>query len=53
MAKYRAYLLERPDLLALVPELRGRTLACWCAPLLCHAEVLAVLADSGTVTEVS
>jgi hypothetical protein len=23
MAKYRAYLLERPDLLALVPELRG------------------------------
>ncbi|MFJ9899273.1 DUF4326 domain-containing protein [Streptomyces sp. NPDC091280] len=47
MAKYRAYLLARPDLLALVPELRGRTLACWCAPLLCHAEVLADLADAG------
>ncbi|MFJ6900903.1 DUF4326 domain-containing protein [Streptomyces hokutonensis] len=47
MAKYRAYLLASPDLLALVPELRGRTLACWCAPLLCHAEVLADLADSG------
>jgi hypothetical protein len=47
MAKYRAYLLERPDLLDLVPALRGRTLACWCAPLVCHAEVLAELADSG------
>ncbi|MDV9172051.1 DUF4326 domain-containing protein [Streptomyces sp. W16] len=47
MAKYRAYLLARSDLLALVPELQGRTLACWCAPLLCHAEVLAELADSG------
>ncbi|KAB1145377.1 DUF4326 domain-containing protein [Streptomyces luteolifulvus] len=46
MAKYRAYLLERPDLLALVPALRGKTLACWCAPELCHAEVLAELADA-------
>lgn len=32
MDKYRAYLLERPDLLAQVPALRGKTLACWCAP---------------------
>ena len=39
--------LERPALLALLSELRGRTLACWCAPLLCHAGVLAELADSG------
>jgi hypothetical protein len=28
-----------------VPELRGRTLACWCAPELCHGDVLAELAD--------
>ncbi|MFJ9903564.1 DUF4326 domain-containing protein [Streptomyces sp. NPDC101152] len=46
MAMYRAYLLERPDLLELVEELRGKTLACWCAPLPCHADVLADLADS-------
>ena len=46
MAKYRAYLLEQPDLLALVPELRGRALACWCAPELCHAGVLAELAET-------
>ncbi|MFD8754826.1 DUF4326 domain-containing protein [Kitasatospora sp. NPDC059577] len=45
VAKYRAYLLARPDLLALVPPLRGHRLACWCAPLPCHADVLAELAD--------
>ncbi|MER5220984.1 DUF4326 domain-containing protein [Streptomyces flaveus] len=46
MAKYRTYLLERPELLDLVPELRGKTLACWCAPELCHADILAELADA-------
>jgi hypothetical protein len=46
MAMYRAYLLEHPELLDLVPELHGRTLACWCAPELCHADVLAELADA-------
>ncbi|MFJ5533270.1 DUF4326 domain-containing protein [Streptomyces sp. NPDC093261] len=45
MAKYREYLMARPDLLAQVPELRGRTLACWCAPELCHGDILAEVAD--------
>ncbi|MFB7508676.1 DUF4326 domain-containing protein [Streptomyces broussonetiae] len=45
MAMYRPRLLERPELLELVAELRGKTLACWCAPRPCHAEVLAELAD--------
>ncbi|MGN9778090.1 DUF4326 domain-containing protein [Micromonospora sp. H33] len=44
--KYRAYLLGRPELLALRPDLRGRRLGCWCAPERCHAEVIAELADS-------
>jgi len=30
VAKYRDYLLGRPDLLALLPDLRGRRLGCWC-----------------------
>jgi Domain of unknown function (DUF4326) len=47
VAKYRAYLLGRPDLLALLPELRGHRLGCWCAPRPCHAEVLAELAGNG------
>ncbi|GHK04116.1 DUF4326 domain-containing protein [Streptomyces sp. NPDC003753] len=45
MAKYRDHLMGRPDLLALVPELRGKTLACWCAPELCHGDILAEVAD--------
>lgn len=44
--KYHAYLLSRPDLLALLPGLRGRRLGCWCVPERCHAEVIAELADS-------
>ncbi|MER7756054.1 DUF4326 domain-containing protein [Kitasatospora sp. NPDC097643] len=47
LVKYRAHLLAHPDLLALVPPLRGHRLGCWCAPLPCHADVLADLADHG------
>jgi hypothetical protein len=47
LAKYRAYLLDRPDLLAMLPALRGRRLGCWCVPLPCHAQVIAELADRG------
>jgi hypothetical protein len=50
LAKYCEYLLGRPDLLALLPELRGRRLGCWCVPEPCHAQVIAELADSATHT---
>jgi Domain of unknown function (DUF4326) len=46
IAAYREYLLGRPDLRALLPQLRGRRLGCWCAPLPCHADVIAELADT-------
>jgi hypothetical protein len=46
IALYRRYLLGRPDLLTLLPGLRGRRLGCWCAPDPCHADVIAELADS-------
>lgn len=46
VARYREYLLGRPDLLALIPPLRGRRLGCWCAPEPCHAAVIAELADA-------
>lgn len=32
VARYREYVLGRPDLLARLGELRGRTLGCWCTP---------------------
>jgi hypothetical protein len=46
LAKYRQYLLSRPDLIALLPGLRGRRLGCWCVPEPCHAQVIAELADA-------
>ncbi|WIY00180.1 DUF4326 domain-containing protein [Amycolatopsis mongoliensis] len=47
VTKYREYLLSRPDLLALLPGLRGKRLGCWCVPELCHAQVIAEIADHG------
>lgn len=47
VARYREYLLGRPGLLALLPGLRGGRLGCWCVPELCHAQVIAELADAG------
>lgn len=43
---YERYLLARPELLAQLPDLRGKRLACYC-PLdqSCHADVLARLAN--------
>lgn len=37
---YRAHLLARPDLLALVPQLKGHVLGCVCDPLDCHCHVV-------------
>ena len=44
IAKYRTYVLSRPDLVAALPELQGKVLGCWCAPEPCHGDVLAELA---------
>jgi hypothetical protein len=46
IAKYRDYLLSRPELMAALPELCGKDLACWCWPEACHGEVLLELANS-------
>jgi len=44
--KYCEYLLENPILIAEASrELRGKKLACWCAPKICHASVLAAVVD--------
>ena len=43
--KYRAWLLEQPDLMAALPELKGKILGCWCKPLACHGDVLVELAN--------
>jgi len=43
--KYCVWVKEQPHLMARVHELKGKTLACWCAPQRCHGDVLAALAD--------
>lgn len=44
--RYAAWLHKQPDLLALLPTLRGKRLGCWCKPAACHGDVLAQLADA-------
>lgn len=45
--KYRRWITKQPDLLAMLPRLKGKRLGCHCAPLACHGDVLAELADRG------
>ena len=45
IAKYEAHLLATPALMDALPELRGKTLGCWCAPRACHADILTRLAN--------
>ena len=46
IAMYERWLRdERPDLMATLHELRGKDLVCWCAPKLCHGDVLLRLAN--------
>ena len=49
IAKYRAWVLRQPHLLAQLPTLRGKRLACWCKPAACHGDILAELADKADV----
>lgn len=45
IAKYERWLQTQPELLAVLPELRGKVLGCWCSPLPCHGDVLLRLAN--------
>lgn len=44
--KYRTWIVAQPELMAALPELRGKVLGCWCAPKACHGHVLAELVDA-------
>ncbi len=47
IARYRAWLDTQPDLIeAAKRELRGKVLACWCAPKKCHGDVLLEIANA-------
>ena len=38
--KYEKYLLNNPELLNSLHELKGKTLGCFCKPKACHGDVL-------------
>lgn len=38
--KYRIWLLNKPELLTKIVELKDKVLGCWCSPQACHGDVL-------------
>jgi len=45
ISEYEKWIKTQPELMSSLHELRGKTLACWCAPLSCHGDVLVKLAN--------
>ena len=45
IALYEYFVRSKPELTAALPELRGKDLACWCAPKPCHGDVLLRLVE--------
>lgn len=43
---FARWIKDQPALMARLHELKGKRLGCWCAPLPCHGDVLAALADA-------
>jgi hypothetical protein len=43
--KFRQYLLNSPELMARLPELKDKVLGCWCKPKDCHCDVIAELVN--------
>lgn len=48
---YKDYLLNNPDLLGQIKELKGKVLGCWCAPRACHGDVLAEIAEKDKISQ--
>ncbi len=45
LIRYKEYIRHAHNLIAALPELKGKTLGCWCKPQPCHGDVLAELAE--------
>lgn len=45
ISKYEMYIMTRPDLVASLPELAGKTLGCWCKPKACHGDILKIMVE--------
>jgi len=49
--KHREWLLQNKELMAKIPELKGKILGCWCSPQSCHCDFLAELANDEPITD--
>lgn len=47
LKKYSEYLLNNPELLSSLGELKGKRLGCYCKPNKCHGDILVYLIESG------
>ena len=45
VAAYRRWIVQQPELMAALHELRGKDLVCWCKPGPCHGDVLLELRE--------
>lgn len=53
VTRYEAWILQQPQLLARLGELRGKVLGCWCKPFICHGDVLVRLANPTEARDLS
>ncbi len=49
--QYREWVLQQPELMAALGELKGKVLGCWCSPQSCHGDVLAELANGSIIDD--
>jgi len=45
IAKYAEWIVQQPELMNSLYELRGKVLGCWCKPKACHGDVLVELTE--------
>jgi predicted NAD-dependent protein-ADP-ribosyltransferase YbiA (DUF1768 family) len=51
--KYADWVVQQPELMKSLHELKGKDLVCWCAPKKCHGDILLKLANKSTEHEPS
>lgn len=51
--KYELWIKTQSHLMAAIPELLDKTLACWCSPQSCHGDVLVKLVEEWQKKELS
>jgi len=43
--KYEEWVRSKPEMMQMIPHLKGKVLGCWCYPKSCHGDVLVQLVE--------